>query len=263
MKPAALTVFLESRGLLPGAVRTIVSFGIVIAIWQFVATTVVTNSMLLAPPLDVVRAIVAQAQHGALWHNSIATAISLAVAFPISVVIGVFVGLALSSNRLLSMMVGPVLTAFSSIPIIALAPLFVAWLGLGLASKFVLVGMVSVFPVIVTTESALNAADKDLIEASRSFNASAWQVFSTVTLPYALPFLVGGIRVAWARALVGVVVAEFFGSFAGYGYAIMAAGQSFDTATLLAYVFVLGLLGLVGSLLLEFAERKLAPWRHE
>jgi NitT/TauT family transport system permease protein len=62
---------------------------------------------------------------------------------------------------------------------------------------------------------------------------------------------------------VGVVVAEFFGSFAGYGYAIMAAGQTFDTATLLAYVFILGVFGLLGSLLLELAEKKLAPWRYE
>ncbi len=70
-------------------------------------------------------------------------------------------------------------------------------------------------------------------------------------------------RLGWARALVGIVVAEFFGSFAGFGFAILAAGQTFDTATLLAYVILLGAMGVIGSLIFESAERRLAPWRHE
>lgn len=153
------------------------------------------------------------------------------------------------------------LAALNSVPIVALAPLFIAWLGLGFASKFILVLMVSFFPIVVTTEAGLRATDKHLIETARSFNASSWQVFSTVTFPYALPFIVSGIRVAWARALVGIVVAEFFGSFAGFGYAVMAAGQTFDTATLLAYVIVLGGMGLIGSALLQSIEERMAPWR--
>jgi len=137
-----------------------------------------------------------------------------------------------------------------------------AWLGLGLTSKFVLVLLVAVFPVIVTTEAGLRAADKNLIEAARSFNATSLQIFTTVTFPYALPFIVSGVRVAWARALVGIVVAEFFGSFAGFGFAVMAAGQTFDTATLLTYVIVLGAMGLVGSMVFQSLETRLAPWRN-
>lgn len=253
--------FLERRGLWPTTVRTALSCGTVLVIWQLLSTFVVKNGMLLATPESVLQALLHEIATGALWTNSIATGIALFVAFPASVVIGVFVGLLLATNRTVALLFGPILTAISSVPIIALAPLFVAWLGLGYASKFALISMVAVFPVIVTTEGALKATDRDLVEASRSFNASGWQVFTTVMFPYALSFIIGGIRVAWARALVGVVVAEFFGAFAGYGYAIVAAGQNFDTATLLAYVFVLGVLGLMGSLLLEYLERKLAPWR--
>jgi NitT/TauT family transport system permease protein len=89
------------------------------------------------------------------------------------------------------------------------------------------------------------------------------QIFTTVTFPYALPFIVSGIRVAWARALVGIVVAEFFGSFAGFGFAILSASQTFDTARVLGYVIVLGVMGLFGSILFETIERRLAPWRQE
>jgi NitT/TauT family transport system permease protein len=115
----------------------------------------------------------------------------------------------------------------------------------------------------VTTEAGLRATDKHLVEAAHSFNATALQVFTTVTFPFALPFIVSGIRVAWARALVGIVVAEFFGSFAGFGFAIMSASQTFDTARVLGYVLVLGTMGLLGGLLFETLERRLAPWRQE
>jgi len=215
------------------------------------------------PPADVAVALIREVRSGAIWTNALATVGAVVSSFLVSCVIGVAIGLALASSRLLSLTAGPVLSALNSVPIIALAPLFVAWLGLGVASKFVLVLLVAMFPVVVTTEAGLRAADKPLIEAARSFNATRWQIFTTVTFPYALPFIVSGVRVSWARALVGIVVAEFFGSFAGFGFAVMSASQTFDTARVLGYVFVLGAMGLIGSVLFASLERRLAPWRQE
>jgi NitT/TauT family transport system permease protein len=255
--------FIEGRTRSAAILRLTVSLLFVLAIWQVLATTVVTNQLLLVPPFAVLQALLTEGVSGALWTNALATVTAVGVSFPFSVAIGVGVGLALASSRLLSLTAGPILTALNSVPLVALAPLFIAWLGLGFASKFVIVTIFAIFPILVTTEVGLKATDKILVEAARSFNASGWQIFTTVTLPFALPFIVSGIRVAWARALVAIIVAEFFGSFAGFGFAILAAGQSFDTATLLAYVIVLGVLGLVGSLFFEWLERRLAPWRHE
>ena len=195
--------------------------------------------------------------------NAAATIGAVAASFPVAAVLGIAIGLALSSSRLLALTAGPMLTALNSVPVVALAPLFIAWLGLGFASKFVIVTIFTIFPVLVTTEVGLKATDRGLVEAARSFNASRWQIFTTVTLPFAIPFIVGGLRVAWARALVAIIVAEFFGAFAGFGFAILDAGQSFDTATLLAYVIVLGILGVAGSIAFEAGERRLAPWRTE
>jgi ABC-type nitrate/sulfonate/bicarbonate transport system permease component len=247
---------------LASAIRVLVSVGCVLAVWQMVSL-VVTNRLLLVPPADVAGALVREVQRGTMWTNAEATLGAVVSSFLVSCVIGVAIGLALASSRLLSLTGGPVLSALNSVPIIALAPLFIAWLGLGFASKFVLVLLVAVFPVVVTTEAGLRAADKPLIEAARSFNATRWQIFTTVTFPYALPFIVSGVRVAWARALVGIVVAEFFGSFAGFGFAIMSASPTFDTARVLGYVFVLGAMGLIGSVLFVALERRLAPWRQE
>lgn len=254
--------FLERDSRAAAAARILLSVVCVLAVWK-IAAMFVTNRLVLVPPEDVVRALVAEERSGAIWTNAWATVTAVGSSFIVSVMIGVAVGLALASSRLLSLTGGPVLSAFNSIPVIALAPLFIAWLGLGFASKFVLVLMVAVFPVVVTTEAGLRAADRQLIEAARSFNASPMQVFTTVTFPYALPFIVSGIRVAWARALVGIVVAEFFGSFAGFGFAILSASQTFDTARVLGYVLLLGAMGLFGSVLFAALERHLAPWRQE
>jgi NitT/TauT family transport system permease protein len=254
--------FLEQETRIASALRILLSAASVLIIWQLVSL-VVTNRLLLVPPADVAVALVHEVQNGNMWTNATATVVAVVTSFLVSVAIGVVIGLALASSRLLSLTIGPVLSALNSVPIIALAPLFVAWLGLGFASKFVLVLLVAVFPVVVTTEAGLRAADKALIEAARSFNATRLQIFTTVTFPYALPFIVSGVRVAWARALVGIVVAEFFGSFAGFGFAILSASQTFDTARVLGYVLVLGALGLVGSVAFESLERRLAPWRQE
>jgi NitT/TauT family transport system permease protein len=254
--------FLEGEGRWAAASRVAISAACVLFVWQLVAMFV-TNRLVLVPPADVARALVHEIQDGDIWTNAAATVTAVGTSFVVSVAVGIAIGLSLASSRALSLMTGPLLAAMNSVPIIALAPLFIAWLGLGFASKFVLVLLVAVFPVVVTTEAGLRATDKQLIEAAHSFNATALQVFTTVTFPFALPFIVSGIRVAWARALVGIVVAEFFGSFAGFGFAIMSASQTFDTARVLAYVFVLGVMGLIGTMIFESIERRLAPWRNE
>lgn len=254
--------FLEQDTRSAAIIRLAVSLASVLILWEVVATFV-TNRLLLVPPLDVFYALIGEVQKGAMWENAVATVTAVGTSFIVSVAIGVAIGLALASSKMLSLTAGPLLSALNSVPIIALAPLFIAWLGLGFASKFVLVLLVAVFPVVVTTEAGLRATDRQLIEAAKSFNATSLQIFSTVTFPFALPFIVSGIRVAWARALVGIVVAEFFGSFAGFGFAIMSASQTFDTARVLGYVIVLGAMGLVGSMIFETLQRRLAPWRQE
>lgn len=259
--------FLEGSSRSASLLRVAFSLVCVALAWQVLATMVVQNRKLIVPPLDVGQALLREAGSGALWTNALATISAIGTSFPIAMAAGIALGLALSSSRLFSLTAGPVLTAMYSVPVVALAPLFIAWLGLGFASKFVIVTLVSVFPILVTTEVGLRSTDRQLIEVARSYNASRLQIFRTVTLPYALPyalpFIVSGVRVAWARALVGIIVAEFFGSFAGFGFAILAAEQTFDTGTLLAYVIILGFMGLLGSLFFEWLERWLAPWRHE
>ena len=243
--------------------RNTLSLVLLVVIWELTARFLVTNRLILVPAVEVMRALFIDAGNGELLKHSYATLLEIVISFPVSVAIGVLIGVALSANRLLGQIAEPLLTAFYSVPMVALAPLFIAWLGLGFASKFAIILLVAVFPVIITTEVGLRSTDKVFLEAARSFNATPWQIFATVQFPFALPYIIGGIRVAFARALVGAIVAEFFGAFAGYGYAILAAGQSFNTARLLAYVVLLAILGMLGSIALRWLERRLAPWRED
>jgi len=243
--------------------RNLLSVVLLLIVWDVGARYLVQNKLILVPPLDVLRALVLDVRSGEIWQHSYATLMEIFVSFPVAVAAGVLVGVALSANRLLGQIAEPMLMAFYSVPMVALAPLFIAWLGLGFASKFAIILLVSVFPIIITTEVGLRSTDKVYLDAARSFNATPWQIFTTVQFPFALPYIVGGVRVSFARALVGAVVAEFFGAFAGYGYAILAAGQNFNTARLLGYVVLLAVLGMIGSIVLRWVERKLTPWKEE
>jgi NitT/TauT family transport system permease protein len=243
------------------ATRLIVSLGSFAVVWELLARYVVTNRLILVPFSEVLRSLWTEVQDGKLWTNSVATLVELVVAFPIAVAGGMAVGALLASSKAVRQTLDPLLTALYSLPIVALAPLFVAGMGFGISSKIAMVVLMAIFPVIANTEAGLRAADAALIEAARSFSATRWQILRTVTLPFSVPFVVGGIRVAFARALVGVIVAEFFGAVAGFGYAIVAASQAYQTARLLGYVVLLGVIGLLSSLVLRAWERRLAPWR--
>lgn len=242
-------------------VRILLSFAVAAVAWEVIARTLITNRLILVPFSEVMVALVHETVSGQLWVNARITLLEIAIAFPIAVVIGVALGLLIASNRVVQQVLDPLLTAAYSVPIVALAPLFVAWLGFGVESKVAIILLVAVFPVVINTEVGLRSTDRGLIETAHSFNATPLQVFRTVSLPFAIPFIIGGMRVAFTRALVGVVVAEFFGSFAGFGYVILAASQTYNTARLLGYVLLLALLGMVSSIALRAWEAKLAPWR--
>lgn len=243
--------------------RNLLSVVLLLVVWDVAARFLVQNRLILVPPLDVLQALIVDVRNGEIWQHSYATLMEIFISFPVAVAIGVLVGVVLSANRLLGQVAEPLLMAFYSVPMVALAPLFIAWLGLGFGSKFAIILLVSVFPIIITTEVGLRSTDKVYLDAARSFNATSWQIFTTVQFPFALPYIIGGVRVSFARALVGAVVAEFFGAFAGYGFAILAAGQNFNTARLLGYVVLLAALGMVGSIVLRWLERKMTPWKEE
>ena len=243
--------------------RLVLSLALFLLVWQLTAEYLIHNRLLLVPVDEVAVALVDEVASGKFLDNLTTTIVELAIAFPLAVLGGFIIGAILAGSKPVRQTLDPILTALYSLPIVALAPLFTAGLGFGVVSKVAVVILMAIFPIITNTDAGLRSADPALVETARSYGAKRIQVLRTVTIPHSVPFIVSGIRVAFARALVGVIVAEFFGAIAGFGFAIAAAAQSYQTGRLLGYVVVLGAIGLVASIGLTALERRLAPWKED
>ncbi|MGH7089806.1 MAG: ABC transporter permease, partial [Stellaceae bacterium] len=186
-----------------------------------------------------------------------------AIGLGMGIVGGILVGVAMASSAAIEDLFDPWVSMVYSMPIIALAPLFVLWFGIGILSKVAIVFLMSIFPVLINSHIGLKTADPDHLEAARSFGCSRAQIFLKVRFPSAVPYIVSGIRNAISRGLIGVVVAEFFGSQAGLGFLIQSSAQTFDTRALFVGVFILAFGGIGAVELLRRIERRIAPWRTE
>lgn len=243
--------------------RWCLSFGIAIVLWEFCARVLVANNLFLSP----LSTIAVRGAHlwstGELQGDIYVSFIEFAGGFSLSVVIGISLGIVLAEFPLIRGLIDPWISMLYATPIIALGPLFILWLGIGVFSKIAIVFLVAVFPIIINTVSGLTTTDKTLLEVAQSFGANSRQLYTKVRLPAALPFIVAGLRLSVARALVGVVVAELFGARAGLGFLIVNSAQSFDTAGVFVGVIILAIAGVISVELLKWIEFRLAPWRDQ
>lgn len=241
--------------------RWCLSFAIAIALWEFCARVLVNNKLFLTPLSVVVERGVALWSTGELQHHIYVSSLEFLGGFALSIVVGIALGILLAEFTIIRGLVDPWISMLYATPIIALGPLFILWLGIGIISKIVIVFLVAVFPILINTVTGLTTTDRNLIEVARSFGSNQRQVYTKVRMPAALPFIVAGLRLSVARALVGVVVAEMFGARAGLGFLILNSAQSFDTAGVFLGVIILAVAGVLMVELLKWLEAQLAPWR--
>jgi NitT/TauT family transport system permease protein len=144
---------------------------------------------------------------------------------------------------------------------VAMVPVISVWFGFETTTKTVVVFLFVVFPVLINTQRGVREVDTELVEVARSFCSPERRMWRDLILPSALPYIVTGIRLAIGRALIGVIIAEFYTALSGLGHLITTNANSFQTAPMFAGVAVVALLGIVLTALLEWAERHLAAWR--
>jgi len=194
-----------------------------------------------------------------LIEQALPTAIEIVVSFAIASGVGVLLAIGITFSVAIREAIYPNIVMFQVIPKIALAPLFIVWLGVG-GKSIVTVGVfIAFFPMVVSTATGLVSANPDVLQLCRSLTASEWQRFVLVRFPYAMPYIFAGMKVGVTMAMIGVIVGEFITAQAGLGYIIMFASSAGETATVLAAIVVLcgiglSLYGLVG--LGEFAVRR-------
>jgi NitT/TauT family transport system permease protein len=245
----------------PALLRGSVSFIVALIGWEFVARFVVHNTLFLAGPIAVVQKAVELWGTGELQKNIGASLTEFAIGFSLSAIVGILGGVVLANSRKTRQYVDPWVSMMYATPLIALGPLFILWMGVGLTAKVAVIFLTAVFPILINTVAGLSSTDPQLIEVARSYGAAPMQVYEKVRFPAALPFIIAGLRLGVARALVGIVVAEFFGARAGIGFMIFSAAQTFDSASVFLGVIILAVAGVVTVEFLKWLEVRLAPWR--
>ena len=148
-------------------------------------------------------------------------------------------------------------------PKVALAPLLLVWLGLGIESKLAIAWLVAFFPIVVDTATGLRSTPVEYLDLASSVRANAWQTFFKIRFPAALPFVVSGSKVAITLAVVGAVIGEFIGSTEGLGNLLLVANSQLNTPLAFAALVGLSILGIALYLAVVAVEFLLAPWMGE
>ncbi len=246
-----------------GIAQTVASFAVAVLLWEITAHFIVKSPIFFVPLEQIVLKAIALWKSGELKNDMLVSGIEFASGFGLATVVGVLIGVGLAGSRVARRFFEPWISMLYATPIIALGPLFILAFGIGVWSKIIIIFLTAVFPIIINTVAGLTTTDRHLIEAARSFGATPAQIQVKVRIPAALPFIIAGLRLGVARALVGVVVAELFGARAGLGFLILTSAQNFDTAALFVGVLVLAIAGVVSVEFLKWLEARLAPWRQE
>ena len=223
----------------------------------------VANALFLASPSQIIVAIYRLAVTGQLWHHMAVSAAEFAVGYVIASILGILLGLGMASSVTIKQALQPWVSGLYATPTIALAPLFILWLGIGIWSKVLVVISLVLFPVAINTEAGLRTTSERLIEMLRSFGATPQQIFFKVSLPSAVPFILAGLKLGIGRGLIGVVVAELFGSRAGLGNLISQSADAFNMPELFAGVVVLAIAGIVMTAGFGWLEKRIVPWTRD
>jgi NitT/TauT family transport system permease protein len=240
-------------------IHTVLSIVLGAIVWQIAAAHV--SPLVMVPLGDIWAAFLRSLGDGTFWADFVASFQGFALGFVLATIFGILIGVVMAVSKVVFDFLDPWVSAMYATPLIALAPLFILVFGIGMSSRVVVVLLVSIFPIIMNTATGIRTTDQKLIETAHSFGANRRQIFVKILLPWSVPFIVTGLRLAIGRGLIGFVVAEFFGSTEGIGHRVFAATQSFNTADLWMGVFTLTVAGVILTRLMYFLERKIAPGR--
>ena len=229
--------------------------------WEGVVRLGQVNPLFTSSPTRIVATFIRMLHEGVLGKDIRVSGTEFLIGYGLAVVVGILVGVAMGWYRDVAAALQPFVSALYSTPRIALVPLFIIWLGIGIWSKVAVVFLVAVFQVLISTEAGVRAADESLIRTARSFGARDRQIFTTIVLPGAVPFLIAGLRLGLGQALVGIVVGELYAATAGIGYEIAVAGETFQTDRVFVGIVILASAAIVLMWALRQWELRFESWK--
>ena len=195
-----------------------------------------------------------------LWDNFLITLQEIALGFMAALAAGLLLAAGIAYSRILERSVYPIVIASQTIPIIAIAPLLLIWVGYGITPKVIIVGLICFYPIAVNTVDGLKAVDPDMVNMVRTLGASRWQIFTKLQIPTSLPFMFSGIKIGISVSVIAAVIGEWVGASKGLGYLITYSQPLFLTDRVFAAIVVLSILGIGLFVLASVVERMMLPW---
>ncbi|MFY9686588.1 MAG: ABC transporter permease [Pseudolabrys sp.] len=177
-----------------------------------------------------------------------------------AIVVGIPLGVAMARIRWLDWALDLPINALYATPLVAVVPLLVLWFGIYLKAKIIVVFLFAVFPILINTYQGVRECDKGMIEVAQSFRSSEWRMWQDVLLPFAVPYIIAGLRLAIGRGLIGMIIAEFYTTISGLGFMITKYANIFAMDKTFVPVIVLMVLGVSLTTLLKWVGRRIAPW---
>ena len=235
------------------------TFAGMVALWWGAVVLFKIPAYLLPGPGAVFARIVADA--GLLWTHSQVTLIEILFGFGLTIVTAIPLGLLIALSALAKQLVYPPIMLMQLVPKIAVAPLFLVWLGFGLESKVLLTVLMTFFPLLLASISGFMILDDRLLYLTKSMGASSWDTFRYLRFPAALPVIFSGIKTSATIAATAAIVAEFVGANKGLGYVLLRGTSTMDIELVFAVLVVLTFVGIAINYLVEFSEWAMTPWQ--
>jgi NitT/TauT family transport system permease protein len=245
------------RGL-AGHLPSIALFVLLLIAWQAAVSAFAVREYLLPAPLTVLRALsgseIPWAAH--VWI----TTLEIVGAFVLAGAVGIVLGIAIAWSPILASALMPFLVFVNTLPKVAVAPLFLLWLGYGIVPNMLIGALIGFFPVVINTAVGLTQVDEELLDLGRVFSAPKWKVFATIRIPNAYPYILSALKVTATAAVVGAIVGEFIASQKGLGYVIITTQGSMNTPVAFAALVWISVVGLAVYGAVVLAARWIAPW---
>jgi ABC-type nitrate/sulfonate/bicarbonate transport system permease component len=235
---------------------------IFLVIWELVGNVLqLINPMFMSAPSLILSAAVQLFGSGEIYNDLYVSGVELFWGYLLSAIVAVPFGIMVGWYKRASYIFDPFINAMNATPRVALLPLVIIWLGIGILSKVGIIFLGAVFPIMINARDGVKTTPYNLLTAARSFGASEWIVFKSVVFPSTVPFILSGLRLGLGRAIVGVMVGELYAATAGIGFMITVAGATFQTDKVFVGVLVFALTGMIGMELLTRVERRFDTWR--
>lgn len=235
------------------------TFLVIVGVWAAAIPAFKIPAYLLPGPFDVFSRVVSD--FPMLWNHSMTTLAEIVMGFGLTVVTAIPLGLLIALSPVAKQVGYPPLMLMQLVPKIAVAPLFLVWLGFGMESKVLLTVLMTFFPLLLASISGFQILDTRFLYLTKSMGATRWQTFRYLRFPAALPVIFSGIKTSATIAATAAIVAEFVGANKGLGYVLLRSTSTMDIELTFAVLVVLTLIGIAINYLVEFSEWAMTPWQ--